>query len=399
MVLVLLLSAFLSPAQAKDSASSNTNAPVPGAKEPEPQKAGKKENPGPALKIEGELFTVRQMIDRQQGNLPVCVFAAPEKWKDQSQVIWNYGDTSSPVKLGAAVENPANEEAFCAYPAAEFFCLRPDAGFYRPGQNLGGLIYAHQQMPAAQTLLLFVQQARGRMPKFQLIGMKDLPDLPKALNLQGPSYKGGVGIKVKYELKDKPVEEEFYGVYYSVEIPYDGPQGRTWQINWGLNALHSFRAPDGTLDRRKPVFAAISKSFRPNPAWQQRSAAINAYLQEQFNRQLQAGYNQIAAAAALSRQISANNDAMIAAIDQRLAAARTAAPAADSAGRSANDKFSDYLRGVETLDDPVYGTSQHSFNQQFHWTDGYGSYRHSNDATYNPNQHENGDWQLMTPAR
>ena len=55
------------------------------------------------------------------------------------------------------------------------------------------------------------------------------------------------------------------------------------------------------------------------------------------------------------------------------------------ASRSSTEKFDDYIRGVETVDDPYYGTSQHSYNEQYHWTDGYGSYRNSNDPTYNPN--------------
>ena len=76
-------------------------------------------------------------------------------------------------------------------------------------------------------------------------------------------------------------------MYYWVDIPYDGPQGRSWQTNWGLVSVHSFRAPAGTLERR----------------------------------------------------------------------------------------------------------------QSYHWTDGYGSYRHSNDVTYDPNQHESGSWQLMPETR
>ena len=54
---------------------------------------------------------------------------------------------------------------------------------------------------------------------------------------------------------------------------------------------------------------------------------------------------------------------------------------------------------METVNDPMYGTSQHWSAEQYHWTDGYGSYRHANDATYNPNRHETGDWQLMEPVR
>jgi hypothetical protein len=355
---------------------------------------GPKTGKGPV--IDGEQFSVRQILDRQQGGLPVCVFVAPEKWRDTSQVDWKYEHNSNPVAISASAENPINEEAFFAFPAAQFFCLRPDTGFYRPGQNVGGLIFAQLRTPG-QTLLAFIQQARGGHSKLQVVGSKELPDLPKAVRLPPSENQRGIGVKVTYEFNGKPVEEEFYAVFYSVDIPYDGPQGRTWQNNWGLNALHSFRAPLGTLDRRRPVFATIAKSFRPNPAWQQRLAAINAYLTDQFNRQLQAGYDSIAAAGRLSRQISANNDAMIAAIDRRLETSR--AVGSGSGTRTATDKFSDYIRGVDTVDDPYYGTSQHANTEQRHWTDGYGSYRHSNDATYNPNQTEKGDWQLMQPSR
>ena len=32
------------------------------------------------------------------------------------------------------------------------------------------------------------------------------------------------------------------------------------QTNWGLQALQSFRAPAGTLDKRMPVYCLIAKS-------------------------------------------------------------------------------------------------------------------------------------------
>jgi len=360
-----------------------------------PSKASSTNSAGPV--IDGEHFTVRQIPDPQQGGLVVGIFIAPETWRMKSQVTWNYEYHTSPVSMMTSVENPANEEALYGFPAWQFFTLRPVTSYYRPGQNVGGYIFAEPQ-PPAQTLLTFIQQARGGHSKFQVVGSKDLPDLPNALKAPPSPNQRGIGIKITYELKGHPVEEEFYAIYYSTDIPYDGPQGRTWQRNWGLFGLHSFRAPAGTLDKRRPVFAAMIKSFRPNPAWEERKSAVLAFLAEQFNRQLQAGYDSIAAAGQLSRQISANNDAMIASIDRQLQTARSSRSSA-SASRSANDKFSDYIRGVDTMDDPYYGTSQHAYTEKYHWTDGYGSYRNSNEAGYDPNQHEKGNWQLMTPTR
>jgi hypothetical protein len=348
--------------------------------------------------IEGERFDTRQITDSQQGGLAVGVVSVPENWRFNSQVVWNYAHHSNPVAISTSVENPANEEALFSFPALQLFCLRPISGYYQPGQNVGGLIFFEQQ-PPVQTLTTFVQRTRGGLPKFQIVGSKDLPGLAAALRLTGSQNQSGVGVKVAYELNGKPVEEEFYAVGYSVSIPYDGPQGRTWQINWGLNGLHSFRAPPGTLDKRRAVFAAMAKSFRPNPTWVQRKSAIDAYLAQEFNRQLQAGYNQIAAAAQLSRQISANNDAMIASIDHQLVASRSyVGNSAGSQSRTSAENFDDYIRGVDTVTDPYYGTSQHASTEQYHWTDGYGSYRNSNDASYDANRTEVGSWQLMQPA-
>ena len=381
---------FLALAIAAAPAASNASPETP---KPEASKPAK----GPV--IEGERFGSRQIIDSQQEGLIVGVVSVPETWRFGSQVVWNYAHHSNPVAISMSVENPLNEEALFSFPALQLFCLRPISSYYQPGQNVGGLIFAEQQAPA-QILATFAQRTRGGFPKFQIAGSKELPGLAVALRQPPAQNQSGVGVKVTYELNGKPVEEEFYAVSYSVSIPYDGPQGRTWQINWGLNCLHSFRGGLGTLDKRRAVFAAIAKSFRPNPAWIQRKLAIDAYLAQEFNRQLRAGYDQIAAAAQLSRQISANNDAMVASIDRQLAASRNSAGnSAGSTSRNSADNFDDYIRGVDTVNDPYYGTSQHASTEQYHWTDGYGSYRNTNDATYDPNQSEVGSWRMMTPAR
>ncbi len=370
--------------------NNQSNASSPAAKTAD----GKK---GPV--IDGEHFTTRVVQDNVQ-KLPLCVFAAPEKWKDRSEVTWNYQYVSNPVWASYAAENPANEEAVYGFPSLRFCWVTPSYGRARPGDNSMGLILMSRQ-PYDQTLLRFIQQNRGRMANFKIVGSKQLPELASALKVPDPKGRTGIAIKVTYDLNGKPVEEEFYAVPYSIDIPYDGPQGRSWQNNWGLEYLHSFRAPAGTLDKRRAVFAAVSKSFRTNPEWQARAKAVSDYLSQQFNQQLQAGYDQIAAAGRLSKQISANNDAMIASIDRQMQASHTSSGGGGGGGstRNGNDNFDDYIRGVETVNDPYYGTSQHSINEQYHWTDGYGNYRNSNDATYDPNHHENGDWTLMTPAR
>src|ERR1035438_9198529 len=76
---------------------------------------------GPA--IDGEHFTVRTIVDRQQGGLTVSAYMAPAGWPDRSQVVWNYAHTSNPVTAAVNVENPANLEAFYLFPSLDMFWL------------------------------------------------------------------------------------------------------------------------------------------------------------------------------------------------------------------------------------------------------------------------------------
>ena len=343
--------------------------------------------------VDGELFTARKVVDRQQGGIVAYAFRAPEKWKDTSEVFWNYGNINTPVTSSATVENPANEEAVFFFQPAMFFTFRPDSGAWRDGYVSGGMVKARPQ-PPLPTLTEYVRRKRGALARFRFVGSKDLPDLPAALKVNMATNQHGVAVKVAYELKGRPVEEEFYAVHYSQDLPAGGG---SVEIDWGLCAIHSFRAPAGTLDRRREVFAAIPKSIRPNAEYLKRVAAIKQVLTAQWQRNLQQGYDQIAAAGRLSKQISANNDAMIAAIDRELTSARP--PSSKGSARSENDKFDDYIRGVDTVDDPYWGTSQHSSTEKHHWTDGYGSYRNSSAGDYDPNKSEKGQWTLMPSTK
>lgn len=342
--------------------------------------------------VAGERFTPRTIDDPMQG-IPVGVLSVPGAWRFTSNVVWNYAWTENPVVYTATVENPANEEAVFAFPAAMYFSLSAPSPTHRVGQTYGGLVFMPPQDPL-ETMVSLIRQLRAKEQHLQIVGTKELPGLAAALQMPPAERQRGLGVKVSYTMNGRAVEEEFYAVGYQRAVPYDGPQGRTYQIYWGLALPHSFRGPAGTLDTRRPVFAAIVKSFRPNPEWTARAQLIGQYIAAEFNRQLQAGYDAIAAAGRLSQTISTNNDAMLASIR-----ASRAQAAASAESRRANDRFSDYIRGVETTNDPYYGTSQHTIDAQFHWTDGYGSYRSTNDPTADPNRTEVGNWTLMSRVR
>ena len=163
--------------------------------------------------------------------------------------------------------------------------------------------------------------------------------------------------------------------------------------------LFAFRTAKCQLDNYRETFWRIAGSVRVNPLWEQLYNQVLQQLQIQFNNYIQAGYNQIQAAGQLSRAISANNDAMLRSFEQQRQAAARSSHSSSGSGRSPNDNFSDYIRGVETVHDPYYGESQQDANYDYHWTDSSGNYQHSNDPFFNPNICATTNWTLMEPKK
>jgi len=124
---------------------------------------------------------------------------------------------------------------------------------------------------------------------------QDLPDLAKVLKLDSAPNQHGVAIKIGYDLNGQPVEEAFFGVYYLSQGANEGVNaGMIKQTNWGFQALQSFRAPAGTLDKRMPMFCVIAKSLYVNPEWVRLSKAITDKMLADFNQKLKQGYDQSA---------------------------------------------------------------------------------------------------------
>jgi hypothetical protein len=343
--------------------------------------------------VDGEQFTVRQITDENFNGLVAYRFSAPKDWRDSGHTYWNLMHILHPSTMSVSVENPNNSEAcFVFQPLISGYLPGPRAAMREGQDGLDGL--SMRPMPPAQALAWFIQKNRGQYPDLKFIGSRDLPDLAKAFHINMATTQHGIGEKVTYTLDGKPVEEEFYSVHY-----YQVVQG---EALWGLAGIHSFRAPAGTLNRRRNVFAAIPKSFLMTPEFSQRVLAVRQQLSARYAATMRADAAEVAGARRRSAQLTASENQFLANVDRNLAASRASSAGAGSGGgaaRTGNDAQDDYIRGVETMNDPDTGTSQHSFLNQYHWTDGYGNYRNSNDASYDPNHAENGNWQLMTPAQ
>ena len=332
------------------------------------------------------------VVDRTQGGLRVSTFAVPDGWTATSSVNWNYAATSWPVLVGARFAAADGSAWLELFPAECFYWTEPADRSTRVGGKSLGMIH-RPGITAAEAMKAFViGRYRGRVQNLRLAGMRPIGNIAAALR-KPPLPGESVAARVRYTENGHTVDEEFFLLLSQPNrIPYHGPQGTSYENHRVLAYVHSMGARDGQLDGLHPLLGYITSSVQFDPVWDQRRQQVQNQLTAQWERNMAAGYSRIAAAGALSRQISANNDAMIASMDaQRQASNRSF--------QHTSDSFSQYIRGTEKMQDPYWGTSEHAYTEKYHWTDGQGGYQHSNDAGFNPNVGGTGTWQLMQPAK
>jgi len=362
----------------------------------------------------GEKFVERVIPDTEHEGMRAATIHLPEKWHFESKIEWHYNWIEYPLSYSAHAENPDNAEAYFQYPLLrlESTEVAPQLRQYDKGRKLGpgerlptGALSAPPQ-PPMQALALFIKNVRPNVTNLKWIGQQDLPDLAKVLHLDAGPNQHGVAIKIGYDLNGQPVEEAFFGVYYLSQGANAGVNaGMIKQTNWGFQALQSMRAPAGTLDQRMAMFCVIAKSMYVNPEWVRLSKVINDKMLADFNQKLQQGYDQIRAAQAIMEQTMKQEAAFQANFDKQEEAMRNSGGVDDSflrdgGKRSAADHWDDLIRGVDTVNDPsTGGTTQLSNLGQYHFTDGFGNYRTTDDPNYTPEKAgEVGTWTQMTAA-
>jgi hypothetical protein len=224
----------------------------------------------------GEKFVERVIPDTEHGGMRAATIRLPEKWHFESKIEWHYGWVEYPLSFSSHSENPDNAEAYFQYPLLRLESTEVAPQFrqyekgrkYEPGERLPTGALSSPPQPPMKAMAMFIQKVRSSVTNFKWLGQQDLPDLAKALHLDAWPNQHGVAIKIGYDLNGQPVEEAFFGVYYISQGANAGVNaGMIKQTNWGFQALQSFRAPAGTLDKRMPMFCVIAKSLYVNPEW------------------------------------------------------------------------------------------------------------------------------------
>lgn len=355
---------------------------------------------GPRSLATGEDQLKFNWVMDQRASMPVFGFQSPADWEFQSEVKWNLSNTTVPVVMAAGAVDSGKSERIQFMPNIICYWLTGDAALNPGGMNLG--MFNEAPMPAEKALTVaYTKLFRNDVADLRITIVKEVPGLAAKLNRPGLTGEG-VGLRAEYTLNGVPVEEEVYALYGLERGSLRGEAGLTHQTTWGIQAVHSFTAPRGTLDHRRAFFNRMLRSVQINPAWQQYYAGIKHQLDTDFARNIASNRAARERIMAKSRALAAQNEAFRASIMARHRAAMDTSNhdrfIAGIHESGSHDRYIDSIHDVETFHDPQWGTSQHGYAKQ-HWTDGSGNYIHSDDLNYDPNIGSQVDWTQMERAR
>jgi hypothetical protein len=343
-------------------------------------------------------FRVQEVADQKQGGLVGLRFAVPQDWRAGGRFDWNYRDLYTPLRVSTRAEAPDGSAWVETFPSELFYWLDPR--WDNPNApSVGGIHHKNIRLVEAMQRYV-IARYRGREKNLQWLGVRPVANLPQALG-QPATAGNGVCLRIRYQSGNDIVDEEFYGFMSKVvTIPYTGPQGTTYEYHRFFSLVHSMGAKNGRLESMRPVLGLIASSFQTDKIWLQHYQEVVRQLNEAYQRNLAQGYAQIEAAGQLSRAISANNDAMIQAMDQQRAESNAPSARSDDRAYKAIDNFDQYVRGTEKVEDAYGQVSEQPSQYNYHWADGYGNFVHTNDPDYDPNRYTSGAaYQRTAPAR
>jgi hypothetical protein len=407
---------FVGPSACAAPAHSGQQAGDPGMGAAKAQTASTNKAPSgtaPRAKIK---FRPYEVVDQQLGGLAVSRLSVPQDWIAASRVVWN-NDFYLPVHIHVRVEAPDGGSWVEFFPQEFFVWISPQPRVQ--AQSPGGIV--HPNITLLEAMVRYViAPNRGRASNLRILGYRPVNGLPKAFPKAFPHELTGEGmcVRVRYDLGASPVDEEFYGFMPPVDkIPLGF--NNSVECHRRLLMVHSMGAKSGKLESVRPLLGFIATSTEPNPVWQRQFAQIKQQGQSHFvgqtRAQMQADLDLNVALGARNResiqaqsnQTHAQNEAFLKRTDANLAASQAQQSAARSSfSPSANeefykraDDFDQNIRGTEHMQDQYGAVTDQYTDYNYHWTDGFGRFVHTDDPNFDPNRYLNGSYEQMTPVR
>jgi Asp-tRNA(Asn)/Glu-tRNA(Gln) amidotransferase C subunit len=201
---------------------------------------------------------------------------------------------------------------------------------------------------------------------------------------QGPvtSEATGAKLRISYSKEGIPIEEEFYAVVETINIPMQNLFGTTYNILWYVDYIFSFKGEAGKLEDYTREFQIITSSLKVNPKWYAKYSNVIEYMaQQQITR-----INNIGE---FSRMLSQMSDEMR---EDKMQQFKASGDVYDRV----SEKFSDNTLGIDRYFDPHEGKEVELPSGYNHaWCNNNGEYIITDNPNFNPNEGSNLNWQPM----
>jgi hypothetical protein len=162
-----------------------------------------------------------------------------------------------------------------------------------------------------------------------------------------------------------------------------GQMGQTLYYSCGAYVLFGMRAPRGQLASMERFFNMVLSTVHMDPAWENRVGQVILKMQADNSR---AAQQRSAIIAQNGRDI---NDMIVHGYEER-----------SRIHDSAVAQFDQYIRGVQTFQNPVTGEKVELSNEYGRaWANGTGEYVLSDSAGFNPNAVLQGRWTELQPSK
>lgn len=329
-------------------------------------------------------------IDQQGTGSEAFSFLMPVDWVFQGGLIWLTDNPGMPATAAFTVSNPAGTEEFEVFPNQPFFWSTNQQllGLFPVGSKYFGN-EVHPVMNAQQALhQVVLPRFRNDVADLSVINEGPVPELARAISMTSQQQRGVISkhdaakVRIGYYKDGTNMEEEIYAVVESYSFPIQSWTSVTYNTNWTVDYIFSYKAAKDKLEPASKIFETITYSFQMNKYWYNKYVQLVEYL-------IKAQIERIHNIGEFSRKLAQISDEIR---EDNLKSWYERQAVGD---RIAED-FSQYIRGVDEYYDPIEGRPvELPAGYDNAWVNASGEYIISDNPNFNPNINSNLNWEPM----
>ena len=349
---------------------------------------------GSPSSTEGDIarYKTASFVDANGIGTKAFTMLLPSDWQSKGSIKWILDNPAMPVAGEFRTWNPSGAEEFHLFPNQAFFWSDNPMILqsFPAGSRYFGAVVHPPLGPIEALKEIALTKFRSGVENLQVVSEQELPNVAKSFETGTDPSTGvvtsaeGGKIRVEYTLNGVQMEDEFYCILQSQDIPVQTLYGTTRNINWYMTYVESFRAEKGKLDSEAKMFQTISYFARTDVNWLNKYNQVVNYL---IQRQIQ----QIQNLGQLSSIVSQTSNDIS---DANFKAWQRDQSIKDQLG----DDLSNSNLNLQSYTSPFDGSAVDlPSGYSSVWTNRLGDYVFSDSAGYNPNLESNQDWQQMSP--